>query len=76
MKQQGSKTGSIWRKWDLHIHTPASFVHWKGKSFSEIPNADHDETCKMTLQALNAADAAAFAIMDYWTFDGFIKLRQ
>ena len=21
--------GSEWRKWDLHIHTPASF-HWQG----------------------------------------------
>jgi hypothetical protein len=26
--------GSIWRKWDLHIHTPASF-HWSGKRLQQ-----------------------------------------
>lgn len=29
--------GSEWRKWDLHIHTPASF-HWKGAKFDANPD--------------------------------------
>ena len=24
--------GAIWRQWDLHVHTPASF-HWSGDRF-------------------------------------------
>ena len=30
--------GSEWRKWDLHIHTPASF-HWDGQKFNSDPNS-------------------------------------
>lgn len=24
--------GALWRQWDLHVHTPASF-HWLGQKF-------------------------------------------
>ena len=27
--------GSIWEKWDLHVHTPASY-HWHGERFQEM----------------------------------------
>ena len=67
--------GSYWRKWDLHIHTPASF-HWNGgKRFSKM-NAD--ETIKSLngiVEAINSSDVAAFAIVDYWTFDGFEEFQ-
>ncbi|AGK49082.1 AAA domain protein [Burkholderia thailandensis MSMB121] len=68
--------GSEWRQWDLHIHTPASF-HWKGKRF----DADHASEAHRALvdemiKAMNAAEPAVFALMDYWTFDGWFALQR
>lgn len=67
--------GSIWRKWDLHIHTPASYV-WRGKQLREQTAAEREVTCKSIVDRFNATDVDAFGIMDYWTFDGYLALRQ
>lgn len=67
--------GSIWQKWDLHVHTPASF-HWKGHRFEEMNPEQKDDTCKNIIARMNELDVAAFCIMDYWTFDGYIALRE
>lgn len=67
--------GSIWRKWDLHIHTPASF-HWSGARFANMTEEARSQSMKSMIEAINASDVAAFAIMDYWTFDGFLALRR
>ncbi|AXE29735.1 ABC transporter [Chromobacterium phragmitis] len=68
--------GSEWRQWDLHIHTPASF-HWKGKKFNADPNsAENRALVDEMIAALNAAEPAVFALMDYWTFDGWFALRR
>ena len=68
--------GSEWRKWDLHIHTPASF-HWNGPRFNSNPYAPENASLvdEMIL-AMNAAEPAVFAIMDYWTFDGWFALKH
>lgn len=68
--------GSVWRQWDLHIHTPASF-HWLGKKFKDC--ADTNERRGLVdqmIDALNKAEPAVFAIVDYWTFDGWLALKQ
>lgn len=68
--------GSEWRKWDLHIHTPASF-HWEGRKFNSDPNsAENTQLVDEMIHALNAAEPAVFAIMDYWTFDGWFALKR
>jgi ABC-type lipoprotein export system ATPase subunit len=68
--------GSEWRQWDLHVHTPASF-HWKGKKFDADPNSEANRVIvDEMIAALNAAEPAVFALMDYWTFDGWIALRR
>lgn len=68
--------GSEWRKWDLHIHTPASF-HWEGQKFNSDPNSpENTRLIDEMIHALNAAESAAFAIMDYWTFDGWFALKR
>lgn len=64
--------GSEWRQWDLHIHTPASF-HWKGHRFDGF--ADSKLVDEM-IAAINAAQPAVFALMDYWTFDGWFALKR
>lgn len=68
--------GSEWRKWDLHIHTPASF-HWDGKKFNSDENSpDNIKLIDEMISALNAAEPSVFAIMDYWTFDGWFALKK
>ena len=67
--------GSEWRQWDLHIHTPASF-HWTGKKFDPDPNSPKNAALvDEMIDAINAARPAVFALMDYWTFDGWLALK-
>lgn len=66
--------GSEWRQWDLHVHTPASF-HWKGEKFNDDWEHDADLIDKM-VEAMNKAEPAVFALMDYWTFEGWFKLKK
>tara|TARA_Y100000031_G_scaffold105164_1_gene115695 strand:+ start:287 stop:610 length:324 start_codon:yes stop_codon:yes gene_type:complete len=68
--------GSEWRQWDLHIHTPASF-HWNGAKFIGDPlSPDNYQLVDEMIAALNAAQPAVFALMDYWTFDGWFALKN
>lgn len=66
--------GSTWSQWDLHIHTPASF-HWNGEKFNGDKKHD-DALIDEMIHALNNAEPEVFAIMDYWTFDGWFKLQD
>jgi len=59
--------GSEWRKWDLHVHTPASYT-WEC--------VKDDTAYKGIIKRMNESDVAAFAITDYWTFNGFEKLIE
>lgn len=70
-----NSVGSIWRKWDLHIHTPASF-HWPGKQWEQQTPAERDATCQAIVDKINSLDIDAFCIMDYWTFDGYLAVRD
>lgn len=70
------KRGAEWRQWDLHIHTPASF-HWLGKRFNADPNSTENTVLvDEMIAALNEAKPAVFALMDYWTFDGWFALKR
>lgn len=68
--------GALWRQWDLHVHTPASF-HWHGQKFDgDLSSAQNTELVDEMIEAMNKAEPAVFAIMDYWTFDGWLALRK
>lgn len=68
--------GSEWRQWDLHIHTPASF-QWQGQKLDADPaSATNKALVDQMIHALNAAKPAVFALMDYWTFDGWFALQR
>ncbi|MCI0458375.1 MAG: hypothetical protein L0Z62_15530 [Gemmataceae bacterium] len=69
-----NQKGSVWWKWDLHVHTPASFS-WEGQRFGRMTPGQADEACRQLVQRMNAADVAAFAVMDYWTFDGYLRIK-
>lgn len=66
--------GSEWRQWDLHVHTPASF-HWNGPRFTGNPITDTALVDQMIV-AMNDATPAVFALMDYWSFDGWFALQE
>lgn len=74
MSNRKNLRGSIWSLWDLHIHTPASF-HWNGEKFNGDKEHDNKLIDEM-IHALNNAEPEVFAIMDYWTFDGWFKLQN
>lgn len=67
--------GSLWQRWDLHVHTPASY-EWRGSRFKDQPEKECDRICEDIITQMNSVDVAAFGIMDYWTFDGYIILRK
>jgi hypothetical protein len=58
--------GSLWRRWDLHIHSPCSVLH---NEFSGWENYS---------KALNEADQriCAIGITDYATIDGYKKVYR
>ncbi|WP_210280532.1 TrlF family AAA-like ATPase [Rhizobium leguminosarum] len=65
--------GSEWRQWDLHVHTPASY-HWEGRKFEGTEN-DSSLVDEM-IGTMNEAAPQVFALMDYWTFDGWFALKK
>lgn len=71
-----SNRGSEWRKWDLHIHTPASF-YWTGtKKYKEMSREEVTEEIKNFINIINGSDIAVFCLMDYWTFDWYLELQE
>lgn len=61
--------GSIWRKWDLHIHSP----------FSHLNNGfgnDFDEYVKGLFKKAIEENIYAIGITDYFTIDGYKKLKN
>ncbi|MHA1882925.1 MAG: TrlF family AAA-like ATPase [Candidatus Thorarchaeota archaeon] len=68
--------GSQWRKWDLHVHTPASF-HWNGgKRLWEMSAEEKSASFSTLLTTIEETDIAVYAFTDYWTFDGFLEFRE
>jgi len=51
--------GSIWRKWDLHLHTPASVEDYQDRSI----------TNEAMIEILKESNIAAVAITDHHTID-------
>lgn len=68
--------GSEWRKWDLHMHTPASFDWRGGERFRNMTAEKRIEAADACLAALEATDVAVFATQDHCTFDGYSLLVQ
>lgn len=60
--------GSVWRRWDLHIHTPDSIVQDYGGNTEEIWNKYIEEIAKLP------SDISALAITDYLFINGYKKI--
>lgn len=68
--------GSKWRKWDLHVHTPASFFWNGGKLLRDMSYKEKEVSIETFIKKVNDSDIATFCIMDYWTFDWCIELKK
>lgn len=68
-KNELSSRGSEWRKWDLQVHTPESHLNSR---FGD----DWDGYVQALFRAAIAKDIAVIGLTDYFTIDGYKKLRQ
>lgn len=60
------KRGSEWRKWDLHLHPPGT----------KLNNCYGPDDLGSFCDALEASDVAVFGITDYFSFDGYLRVRD
>lgn len=61
--------GAIWRKWDTHVHTPASILNHEFGS-------DWDEYVKILFRAALEENISAIGITDYFFIDGYKILKK
>ena len=59
--------GSEWRKWDLHVHTPAS-------GMANGYGGDWDDYVKTLFTLAVEREVAAIGITDYFTIEGYEKI--
>lgn len=60
--------GSVWRIWDLHVHTPYSGLN------NNFPD-DFDEYAKILFQKAVERQIAVVGITDYFSIEGYKQLR-
>lgn len=75
MSESRTPEGSLWRLWDFHCHTPASY-QWKGKKLRGLAGADREKLIAETVSAMAKATPDVFVTMDYWTFDGYLAIAE
>ena len=61
--------GSEWRKWDLQVHTPFSYLN------CEFGN-DFDEYVKQLFKKALEKNIVAIGVTDYFTIEGYKKLKN
>jgi len=64
-----SKQGSIWRKWDLHVHTPAYTCN---NGFG----SNWDVYVQKLFKTLIEKEIAVVGITDYFNIDGYKKIKE
>src|SRR5690606_2725298 len=57
--------GSIWRKWDLHLHTPNT------KLSDNFVKIGEEEIWKTYCDKIETSDVAAFGITDYFSCENY-----
>ncbi|MBC8468217.1 MAG: hypothetical protein H8D56_01995, partial [Planctomycetes bacterium] len=61
--------GSIWRKWDLQVHTPYSYL-------CNQFGTDFDVYFQKLFSFAISKEIAAIGITDYFTIEGYKKIRS
>jgi len=60
--------GSVWRRWDLHVHTPESYTNQFGNNWIDYVNKLKDKAIEH--------DIAVMGVNDYFSVDGYAKLES
>lgn len=61
--------GSVWRKWDLHVHTPASALN---NNFGN----NWEEYVKLLLKAAIQKEVTAIGVTDYFCIEGYKRIKD
>lgn len=69
---ESSEIGSVWHKWDMHIHTPETRINNQYKK----PGKTVDEIWQDYCSQLNNSQINAFGIADYGSFENYINLKE
>ena len=72
------KCGSIWRKWDFHVHTPYSLLN-NGFGFNPFEETDEkyfDEYVKNLFTKAIDNNVHAIGITDYFMIEGYKRIRE
>lgn len=65
--------GSIWRKWDLHIHSPLSILN---NQFPKMPENSNEPDWEQYITKLESLDISVIGITDYFTIEGYKKVLE
>ena len=69
MNNNHNRIGSIWSRWDLHLHAP-------GTKLSDCFGGASDQNLKRYVDELEASDVKVFGITDYFSFDGYLATKE
>lgn len=71
--------GSLWNKWDFHVHTPYSLLN-NGFGFDPCVHYDaNDPFDSYVVQLFTKAvdnDVSAIGITDYFSIEGYCRIRK
>jgi len=59
-------SGSLWRRWDLHLHTP-------GTKLNNAFGGTDDSTWNRYIEILKESPVQVFGITDYFSFDAYFE---
>ena len=72
MSAMDYRKGSIWRKWDLHLHSPLSYLNNKYPK-----NADGSPQWEQYLKALEGiGEIGIVGVTDYFSVEGYKELKR
>lgn len=70
-----SPYGSIWRKWDFHVHTPYSILNNQFGCNAE-KSEDFDKYVQVLFSKALEKEVYAIGITDYFSIDGYKRIRN
>ena len=69
MTIENKKEGSVWTRWDLHLHAP-------GTKLADSYGGDSKENLERFVRMLEESDVQVFGITDYFSFDGYFAVKE
>lgn len=70
MSNSAFPMGSIWRKWDLHVHSPASILN------NQFPSKEGEKDWEAYISKLEETDIAVLGVTDYFTIEGYKRILR